>query len=172
MSIELSFGTSEHLGHSQHAGIPFEKFLGDTFGGARGLIVVEALRLCELGFEESPPPFPTSPTQSSLSRPSSCICYHPPPPFLGLLYPSNSSSSLSNAACAVASHKHLLVLPRLLPPLSLQLLFPLKRRLRHHLPARIAVSRVCQKVEAGFSGVLESAHLHMIFLDKSLLYFL
>lgn len=60
---------------------------------------------------------------------------------------------------------------RLLPPLSLQLLFPLKRRLRHHLPARIAVNRVCQKVEARFSAVLESAHLHMILLDKSLLYF-
>ena len=109
--------------------------------------------------------------QSSRSRPSSCICYHPLPPFLGLLYPSNSSSLL-DAAYAVASHKYLHVLPRLLPPLSLQLLFPLKRRLRHHLPARIAVNRACQKVEARFSTVLESAHLHMIFLDKSLLYFL
>ena len=40
MSCELSFRTSEHPGHSQHAGILFEKVLGDTFGRARGLIVV------------------------------------------------------------------------------------------------------------------------------------
>ena len=57
-------------------------------------------------------------------------------------------------------------------PLSLQLLFPLKRRLRHQLLAPIAVNRVCQKVETRFFAVRESENLHMIFLDKSLLYYL
>ena len=120
--------------------IRFGSFLMILLVGARGLIIVEALRLCELGFEESP-----------LSSVAHAIVSLTTMGFMYLLPPSRS-------------------IPR--TPLSLQLFFSLKRRLRSRIPTRIAVNRVCQKVEAKFSAVLESAHLHMISLDKSLLYFL
>ena len=134
------------------------------------MIIVEALRFCELGFEELPLSNVAHPIVSLMTM-----------GFMYLLPPSRSIPrtplslqiffSLSKAACAVPSHKFLHVLTRLLPPPSLQLPFPLKCRLCHHLPTRIAVNRVCQKVEARVSAVLESAQLHMIFLDKRLLYF-